>query len=78
MDCQRVPSLEIRTWTIGWRLDWEDVYLDWKKKREVEEDGCVLVRPDRTVAWRYTALGDMVGKEVERLENVMRSLLGLE
>jgi len=74
----RVPSLEIKVWSIGWRLDWEDVYLDWQKKREIEEDGCILARPDRTVAWRCMKLSDMNGKESEKLEEVMKSILGLE
>ncbi len=30
-----------------------DPYGDWAAVREVECDGCVLVRPDRHVAWRY-------------------------
>jgi 2,4-dichlorophenol 6-monooxygenase len=30
-----------------------DPYGEWAAVREVESDGCVLVRPDRHVAWRY-------------------------
>jgi 2,4-dichlorophenol 6-monooxygenase len=30
-----------------------DPYGEWAALREVESDGCVLVRPDRHVAWRY-------------------------
>src|SRR5262245_36784187 len=29
-----------------------DPYGEWAELREVESDGCVLVRPDRHVAWR--------------------------
>jgi 2,4-dichlorophenol 6-monooxygenase len=32
--------------------DWFDVRCAWLKQREVESTGCVLVRPDRFVAWR--------------------------
>jgi 2,4-dichlorophenol 6-monooxygenase len=32
--------------------DWFDVRCAWLKQREVEPTGCVLVRPDRFVAWR--------------------------
>lgn len=74
----RAPSLEIRVWAIGWRLDWEDMYLDWKRRREIEDDGCLLVRPDRTIAWRCKKLSDVNGKEAETLEEVMRSILGLK
>jgi 2,4-dichlorophenol 6-monooxygenase len=29
-----------------------DIYADWYFQSEVEEDGCVLVRPDNFIAWR--------------------------
>jgi 2,4-dichlorophenol 6-monooxygenase len=29
-----------------------DIYADWYRQSEVDEDGCVLVRPDMYVAWR--------------------------
>ncbi|GAA2749415.1 FAD-dependent oxidoreductase [Amnibacterium kyonggiense] len=29
-----------------------DLYFDWAKVREVDEDGVLLVRPDKIVAWR--------------------------
>jgi hypothetical protein len=44
--------VEVRCYLLGWMQDYEDVYSDWARRREVEEDGCVLVRPDRFVAWR--------------------------
>ena len=33
-----------------------DPYGEWAERREVDCDGCVLVRPDRHVAWRYPRL----------------------
>jgi 2,4-dichlorophenol 6-monooxygenase len=32
-----------------------DCYGDWRRLREVGDSGCVLVRPDRHVAWRASA-----------------------
>ncbi|WP_349253751.1 hypothetical protein [Bradyrhizobium sp. CB82] len=29
-----------------------DIYADWYRQCEIEESGCVLVRPDTFVAWR--------------------------
>ena len=29
-----------------------DIYADWYRQSEVDEDGCVVVRPDMYVAWR--------------------------
>ncbi|KAH7414421.1 FAD binding domain-containing protein [Phaeosphaeria sp. MPI-PUGE-AT-0046c] len=57
---------------VGRGLAWEDTYLDWVEKCGVEEDGCVLVRPDYFVAWRSQS----GGSESERLLKVMRTVLG--
>jgi 2,4-dichlorophenol 6-monooxygenase len=32
--------------------DAQDIYADWYRQSEVEEDGCVLVRPDLYIGWR--------------------------
>lgn len=65
-------GLDIGCYSIGWKQDYEDVYFDWARRREVEEDGCVLVRPDRFVAWRsMTMVSECEGK----LESVMRAIL---
>ena len=32
--------------------DAQDIYADWYRQSEVEEDGCVLVRPDMYIGWR--------------------------
>ena len=45
-------GIPIRTCAIGFGLDYIDVYREWRNRREVNESGCVLVRPDRFVAWR--------------------------
>jgi len=58
---------------IGWEQDYEDVYRDWEKEREVDEDGVILVMPDRYVCWRAVeADGDCTKKLME----VMRKVLG--
>jgi len=33
-------------------LHYEDSYGDWARLREIDEAGCLLVRPDQHVAWR--------------------------
>ncbi|CAN8104474.1 unnamed protein product [Discula destructiva] len=71
----KVLGMEIAVCSIGWRQDYEDVYFDWARRREVEEDGCVLVRPDRFVAWRAR---EYVAEAEKKLEIVMRSILSLE
>lgn len=64
----------INYYSIGWKQDYEDVYFDWAKRRQVNEDGCILVRPDRFVAWRSKS---MVPNCAERLGSVLKSVLSL-
>jgi 2,4-dichlorophenol 6-monooxygenase len=59
---------------VGPARDAHDIYDDWARAREVEESGCVLVRPDAHVAWRSAA---MVEDPVAELGRVMESLLGV-
>ncbi|KAH7072513.1 FAD binding domain-containing protein [Paraphoma chrysanthemicola] len=53
-----VLGIDIPVYSIGWGQDYEDVYFDWSRRREIREDGCILLRPDRFVAWRYMGLVD--------------------
>ena len=68
-------GVPINTFAIGFGLDFVDKYRDWTKKREVDEDGCVLVRPDRYVAWRAQRM--TTGCCAEKLEQVMKSIFSL-
>lgn len=70
----KAVGVDIVSYSIGWKEDYEDVYFDWAKRREVEEDGCVLVRPDRFVAWRSKS---MISNPQEKLEKVLRKVLCL-
>jgi 2,4-dichlorophenol 6-monooxygenase len=45
-------GVPIRVHVIGGREGVTDPYGEWAARREVETTGCVLVRPDRHVAWR--------------------------
>jgi 2,4-dichlorophenol 6-monooxygenase len=54
-------GVPIRVHVIGGREGVTDPYGEWALLREVETTGCVLVRPDRHVAWRsmrYTPESD--------------------
>ncbi|GAP82333.2 putative phenol 2-monooxygenase [Rosellinia necatrix] len=65
-------GIPINTYGIGLGLDYIDVYRDWYKSREVGEDGCVLVRPDRFVAWRSkTMISDCDGKLQQVLDSIL-------
>ncbi len=45
-------GVEIEGVQVSLGLEVNDVYGDWIRRREVGDRGCVLVRPDRIVAWR--------------------------
>jgi hypothetical protein len=66
-------NIEINAFSIGWNQDYEDVYFDWAERREICEDGCVLVRPDRFVAWRAKTL---ISDPDEKLLHVLKTILG--
>lgn len=66
-------GIEINSYSIGWRQDYEDVCFDWAQRREIAEDGCVIVRPDRFVAWRSQG---MISNLEEKLLHVLRMTLG--
>ncbi|SPO04338.1 related to phenol 2-monooxygenase [Cephalotrichum gorgonifer] len=67
-------GVPIKAYSIGYGQDYKDVYLDWEAIREVEDSGCVLVRPDYFVAWRCR-----IWKEdaLSKLEVVLKSVLSL-
>ncbi len=49
-------GIELDAHVIGPGRRYTDLYDDWARLREVEEEGCVLVRPDAHVAWRANRL----------------------
>lgn len=65
-------DLDIRAHVIGPRRDIIDHHGDWARAREVNEAGCVLVRPDQHVAWRAE---DMVENPEAELTRVLNALL---
>ncbi|KAE8146217.1 FAD binding domain-containing protein [Aspergillus avenaceus] len=61
----------INVYGIGYGLDDSDVNRDCHDNREVEERGCVLVRPDRFVAWRSKRLvSNCQGKPTRVLDSI--------
>ncbi|RFA17340.1 phenol 2-monooxygenase [Subtercola boreus] len=51
---------------IGPGQRYDDLYFDWARVREVAEDGVILVRPDKIVAWRSHHLVDDPGEQLHR------------
>lgn len=55
---------EIRVAQVAQRGDYDDVYGDWARVRDISDSGALLVRPDRVIAWRVAeaptdAVGDL-------------------
>lgn len=49
-------GVKVKTVVIGPAKDVEDLYYDWAHLREVDEDGAILVRPDKHIAWRAKSM----------------------
>lgn len=45
-------GVPITSVSIGYQQEYHDIYGDWALVREIDEAGCLLVRPDRHIAWR--------------------------
>jgi 2-polyprenyl-6-methoxyphenol hydroxylase-like FAD-dependent oxidoreductase len=66
-------TAKVRAYSIGFRQDYLDAYRDWARIRGVDEDGCVLVRPDHFVAWRCKSI---TADPKAKLVGVLQKLLG--
>lgn len=49
-------GIDVAVFAVGYGLDYEAVYNDWYRLREVQDDGCILVRPDNFIAWRSSTV----------------------
>ncbi len=67
-------GVEVAGVRVSLGLDINDVYSDWSRRREIGDTGCVLVRPDRIVAWRSP---DAVEEPQKALTEVMSHVLGI-
>jgi 2,4-dichlorophenol 6-monooxygenase len=64
--------IELVAATIGPGADYEDLYGDWARLREVGDTGCVLLRPDNYVGFRSPGLP---GDPREALGAALRQIL---
>jgi 2,4-dichlorophenol 6-monooxygenase len=51
-------GIPLGTVIIGPGREVTDIYYDWARIREIEEDGVLLVRPDKFIGWRSMTLPD--------------------
>ena len=59
-------------WKGGPGREITDIYYDWARIREVDEDGALLVRPDKHIGWRSMTLP---ADPEQALRNTLTSLL---
>jgi 2-polyprenyl-6-methoxyphenol hydroxylase-like FAD-dependent oxidoreductase len=71
-------GIDILVVGIGWGQDFEDTFFRWNETRGVGEKGAVMVRPDRTVAWRAQAPPGDVAATQSKLEMVLKAILNID
>ena len=71
-DYAQRSGLQIASYVIGPGREVLDTYADWSRLSEVEDEGCVLVRPDAHVAWRsHTLPADPAGALGAALDQIL-------
>jgi 2,4-dichlorophenol 6-monooxygenase len=66
-------GVPIKVARAGLRQEFDDIEGEWLRIRDVSDRGCLLVRPDRFIAWRSR---DLPSDPVAALRQTMRSVLG--
>ncbi len=70
-------GIDLDVSVIGPGCALEDLFGDWSAIREIDEDGCLLIRPDRHIAWRCHHVVD-AGSSVQLLSEALGSVLGVD
>ncbi|KAF2863560.1 hypothetical protein K470DRAFT_280173 [Piedraia hortae CBS 480.64] len=73
-DIGKKLGIPFSAYSIGFGQDWEDSWGDWARVREIEESGCLLCRPDRTIAWRSMEVSE---NAADRLMSAVKTVLGI-
>lgn len=66
-------GVPLETVVIGPGRAVTDLYYDWARVRDVEEDGAILVRPDKHIGWRSASLP---GDPHRALRDALATILG--
>jgi 2,4-dichlorophenol 6-monooxygenase len=69
-------DLPISASSIGAGCAFTDLYAEWNALREIEESGCLLVRPDGYIAWRAHKAPHRKEDAIEALSNALGQILG--
>jgi 2,4-dichlorophenol 6-monooxygenase len=72
-DVSRALGVTIKCISVGLRQDNDDVLGEWTSSRNIGDKGCILVRPDRFIAWRAQ---DAVSDPAAALRDVVTRIIG--
>ncbi|MDG2089972.1 MAG: FAD-dependent monooxygenase [Gammaproteobacteria bacterium] len=72
-EIEKTLGINVNLRVIGPGQDYEDIYGDFARVRDISETGALLVRPDNIVAWRAQEANEKSGAE---LVASMQSILG--
>lgn len=68
-------GIEVEVYAVGYRCAYDDVLGEWTNVREVSDQGALLVRPDRHIAWRCI---DRPDDPTQALRSALRHILALK
>jgi 2-polyprenyl-6-methoxyphenol hydroxylase-like FAD-dependent oxidoreductase len=68
-------NVPIKTVVIGPGREVTDIYYDWARIREIEEDGVLLIRPDKFIGWRSMS---MPASPERALRDALKNLLSID
>lgn len=71
-------GVDVETVVIGPDRDVTDLYFDWDRVRGIAEDGALLVRPDKHIAWRMERLPTDPAEELAAALSSVLSRSGTE
>ena len=71
-------GLEVTCSAIGLGCPVEDPYGTWAELREIEESGCLLLRPDAHVAWRAFTAPRTEAEASHAIVETLKQILSLE
>ncbi len=72
-EIENINGLSVNLHIIGPGQDYEDVYGDFARVRDISETGALLVRPDNIIAWRAQEVSD---ESAQDLVAAMQKILG--
>ena len=71
-------GMEVACFAIGLGCPVEDPYGDWAELREIEESGCLLLRPDAHVGWRAHTAPSTEAEAIHHIVEALKQILSIQ